>query len=102
MSPDVNFSIIWKTATILSVMDLTVSMPLSVLNSVHVSQCEFLHHLEDGHHLPVHGSHGLIAVVRQINRSRSPNNVHTARMDEWMGGWMDWLTYVAAVAASED
>jgi hypothetical protein len=46
MSPDVNFSIIWKTFTVLSVMDLTVSMPLSGLASVHVSRCEFLHHLK--------------------------------------------------------
>jgi hypothetical protein len=99
MSPvDVDVSIIDKTATFLLVMDLTVSMPLSVLASVNVSRCEFLHHREDGHHSHVHGPSGLIAVVQQITCSRSPNAVHTARIDGWMDGW----NCVAAVAASEE
>jgi hypothetical protein len=85
MSPvDVDVSIIDKMATFLSVMDLTVLMTLSVLASLHVSRCEFLHHREDGHPSHVHGPAGLVAVVQQITRSHSPNPVHTARMDGWM------------------
>jgi hypothetical protein len=88
---DVDVSIIDRTATLRSFMDLSVPLLLSVLASIHVVSpvvVECLHHRQDGHPPLVHGPPGLVHCLTSwsLNRSRSPNAVLT------VSGWMDeWI-----------